>query len=195
MHATNNLAVLFDPPQPGSVEPNSEKTFGVCVKGLDLLKEGQSVSRLIEWIELIIILGARKIFFYEFLVHENIKRVLDYYEAKGIVQVTPTSLPGDFPNEPSLRHLFMNHKVKSYYALLSTTMQLLELLIKNKEYFGKHRIIFSIKEKQSLSLTTIAFIGICTSTTSWQCWTQMKYEIFNETHHEIQLINKNPMCY
>ena len=106
-HARNNLRIFHDV---SVTEAERKNRFGVCVKGLDLLHDDKS-TRLIEWIELLNILGADKIFFYEFTVHENVKKVLDYYSNKGIVHVTPLTLPGALPNEPILRHLFLGNKV------------------------------------------------------------------------------------
>lgn len=54
------------------------------MKGLDFLHEDLSV-RLVEWIELLNLLGADKVFFYELQVHPNISKVLKYYEQEGKV--------------------------------------------------------------------------------------------------------------
>ena len=70
------------------------KDFAVCVKGLNFPLEDLS-ARFIEWIELMSILGADKIFFYEYAVHHNVKRVLNHYIKKGIIDVTETTLPGN----------------------------------------------------------------------------------------------------
>lgn len=56
----------------------------MCVKGLDFLHEDLSV-RLVEWIELLNLLGADKVFFYELQVHPNISKVLRHYENEGKV--------------------------------------------------------------------------------------------------------------
>lgn len=76
-NATNNLKVIYE-------KPAEKKDFGVCVKGLDFLHEDLSV-RLVEWIELLNLLGADKVFFYELQVHPNISKVLKYYEQEGKV--------------------------------------------------------------------------------------------------------------
>lgn len=73
--AKNNLAVLYD-------KPDDKKKFAVCVKGLDFLDVDLSL-RLIEWIELLLILGVEKIYFYKLEVHPNVEAVLDYYEKIG----------------------------------------------------------------------------------------------------------------
>ncbi|XP_063833266.1 uncharacterized protein LOC135082401, partial [Ostrinia nubilalis] len=100
--ATNNLRVHYE-------RPAARKDFAVCVKGLDFLHEDLSV-RLVEWIELVRLLGADKIFFYELQVHPNITKVLDYYAARGDVTVTPITLPGGQPNLPGLQHMYLKKK-------------------------------------------------------------------------------------
>ncbi|XP_048512087.1 uncharacterized protein LOC105684351 isoform X2 [Athalia rosae] len=104
--ATNNLRVIYN-------KPPRKKDFAVCVKGLDFLHDDLSV-RLVEWIEMINLLGADKIFFYELQVHPNISKVLNYYEKQGKVHVTPLTLPGGQPNVPAFQHMYltkkMNHK-------------------------------------------------------------------------------------
>uniref|UniRef100_A0A2H1WBD4 Glycosyltransferase family 92 protein n=1 Tax=Spodoptera frugiperda TaxID=7108 RepID=A0A2H1WBD4_SPOFR len=104
--ATNNLRVHFDMPKP----PAQRKDFAVCVKGLDFLHEDLSV-RLVEWIELVRLLGADKIFFYELQVHPNITKVLDHYVQQGTVTVTPVTLPGGQPNLPGLQHMYLKKKL------------------------------------------------------------------------------------
>ena len=61
--STNNLRVIYN-------KPEKKKDFAVCVKGLDFLHEDLSV-RLVEWIELIGLLGADKIFFYQLQVRSD----------------------------------------------------------------------------------------------------------------------------
>ncbi|CAH1962938.1 unnamed protein product [Acanthoscelides obtectus] len=101
-NATNNLRVIYE-------RPREKKDFAVCVKGLDFLHEDLSV-RLVEWIELLNLLGADKVFFYELQVHPNISKVLRYYEQEGKVQVTPINLAGGQPNAPSFQHLYLTKK-------------------------------------------------------------------------------------
>ncbi|CAG5104374.1 Protein of unknown function [Cotesia congregata] len=102
--ATTNLRVIYNKPPEGK-----KKEFAVCVKGLDFLHEDLSV-RLVEWIELISILGADKIFFYELQVHPNITKVLEYYKKTGQVDVTPLTLPGGQPNIPTFQHIYLKKK-------------------------------------------------------------------------------------
>lgn len=84
--AHNNLWVIYN-------KPEHKKPFAVCVKGLDFPHVDLS-ARLVEWIELIGLLGAEKIFFYELQVHPNVTKVLQHYQRLGRIHVTPLSLPG-----------------------------------------------------------------------------------------------------
>ena len=54
--ATNNLRVTYNPLKEGE----KKKKFAVCVKGLDFPDKDIS-ERLMEWIELLNILGAEKV--------------------------------------------------------------------------------------------------------------------------------------
>ncbi|XP_015115753.1 uncharacterized protein LOC107040257 [Diachasma alloeum] len=100
--ARNNLRVIYN-------KPKVKKEFAVCVKGLDFLHEDLSV-RLVEWIELIGILGADKIYFYQLQVHPNMTKVLDYYQELGRIEVTPLTLPGGQPNVPAFQHMYLTKK-------------------------------------------------------------------------------------
>lgn len=100
---TNNLPVF-------NQRPESKKKFAVCVKGLDFPHEDISV-RLVEWIELLNLLGASKIFLYNLNVHENISKVLHYYSERGIVELIPLTLPGDQPNLPEYQHTYLKNRL------------------------------------------------------------------------------------
>ncbi|XP_039298427.1 uncharacterized protein LOC111057086 [Nilaparvata lugens] len=97
--AKNNLRVIYK-------KPYETKNFAVCVKGLDFSHSDLSV-RLVEWIELLGILGADKVFFYQFKVHSNISKVLKYYKKRNRIEVTHLTLPGGQPNIPALRSLYL----------------------------------------------------------------------------------------
>ncbi|KAA0185023.1 hypothetical protein HAZT_HAZT000208 [Hyalella azteca] len=103
--AVINLRVINNVPENGE-----KKEFAVCVKGLDYLNADLSV-RLVEWFEILHHLGADKIFLYEFEVHPNITKVLNYYKKRGMVEVTPITLPAYQPNIKGLRHIYVKKKV------------------------------------------------------------------------------------
>ncbi|XP_018006564.1 uncharacterized protein LOC108664482 [Hyalella azteca] len=86
-----------------------KRQYLVCVKGLNFIED---ISyRLIEWVELILILGATKIDFYVYHVHEATWNVLRYYEATGVAQIISMTLPGDQPNEPDARTRYLKEDV------------------------------------------------------------------------------------
>jgi len=106
--ASNNLRVTYNKPAEGE----EKKKFAVCVKGLDFPEDDLSI-RLTEWLEVLGSLGADKIFLYNLEVHPNITKVLDYYSKKGLVDVTPISLPGYQPNLPVLQHMYLKSKLNN----------------------------------------------------------------------------------
>lgn len=101
--ATNNIKIGYHPPE-------TKKDFAVCVKGLDFPYKDISV-RLVEWIELLLILGAEKIYFYNLQVHPRVEKTLKYLQSQGKVDFSPFNLPGHYPNQPLLRHLFLKQKI------------------------------------------------------------------------------------
>ena len=103
--ASNNLRVIYNKMAEGQ---QHKKSFAVCVKGLAFTNEDRSV-RLIEWFELLRLVGADKIFLYNLGVHPNISKVLNYYETKGYIDVRPISLPGGQPNIQPLQQLYLQY--------------------------------------------------------------------------------------
>ena len=99
--ASNSLRVFYNQLE------NAEKKnrFAVCVKASSF-NEDLSV-RLIEWIELLQLLGVHKTIFYSLYVHKNISQVLEYYKRRGKVEVLPFTYCEDQPNVPSLQHLYI----------------------------------------------------------------------------------------
>ncbi|XP_068228445.1 uncharacterized protein [Palaemon carinicauda] len=91
------------------LKQRKQKSFVVCVKGMDF---AQDLSvRLVEWLELLFILGADKVFFYKYSLHKNMERVLEYYEKMKKVEVVPLTLPGDQPNNVDLRRSYLKRAI------------------------------------------------------------------------------------
>lgn len=103
--STTNLRIIYNRPPDGKKDD-----FAVCVKGLDFLHEDLSV-RLVEWLELLFLLGADKVYLYDLEIHPNISKVLKYYEDIGKIEVTPITLPGEQPNLPGLIHMYLTKKL------------------------------------------------------------------------------------
>ncbi len=73
----NYLRVIYE-------KPIEKKLFGVCVQALRFSTTEYSV-RLIEWLELMRILGADKVFLYALSVNENMLKVLNYYSQQVFI--------------------------------------------------------------------------------------------------------------
>jgi hypothetical protein len=79
-NATNHLDVIYNFPLNGIKKP-----FAVCVKQLNFLDD--QTMQLIEWVEILSIHGADKIFIYVSKLHPNMIRTMKYYESIGKVKV------------------------------------------------------------------------------------------------------------
>lgn len=99
--ASNLLSVVYEVPE-------EKGEFAVCVKGLDFLTTDVSAN-LVEWLEILNLMGASKVFFYQLQVHPNIAKVLDYYKSLGRIHVTPMTLCGEQPNLPILQHAYLEN--------------------------------------------------------------------------------------
>ena len=90
--ATALLKVIYNRPE--GTEP--KKNFAVCVKGLDMPDDLS--LRLAEWIELVIAMGADKIFLYTYEVHPKVAELLEVFASEGKIDLRPITLPGAQPN-------------------------------------------------------------------------------------------------
>ncbi|KAK4877832.1 hypothetical protein RN001_010338 [Aquatica leii] len=107
-NATNALTVFYNKPK------ETKHDFAICVKGMDFLLEDIS-SILTEWIEMMTLLGAHKIFMYNFNVHPNVSKVLNYYEDHGRVEVIPLTLPAGQPNTLYWQHIYFENEVMNKF--------------------------------------------------------------------------------
>jgi hypothetical protein len=57
------------------------------------------------------IVGAKKVFLYNLETHPNITKVLNYYQQENVVDLTTITLPGNQPNLPGFRHLYLKNKL------------------------------------------------------------------------------------
>ncbi|CAL4168440.1 unnamed protein product, partial [Meganyctiphanes norvegica] len=100
----NVLRVINNQP-----EGETKKDFAVCLKGFDFVNYDISIY-LVEWLELISLLGIHKVYLYNLNLHPNMSKVLNYYRNRGLVHVTPLTLAGNVPNIPKLQHDFLESK-------------------------------------------------------------------------------------
>ena len=64
---------------------DSRQDFALCVKGL-YYPFKTPVRKIVEWIELNLMLGAKKIFMYVITISEELTTILHQYTAKGLVR-------------------------------------------------------------------------------------------------------------
>ena len=72
---TNNLKVINNHLPPGE----KKKDFIVCLKPFEFTYDDVSL-RLVEWFEMIKLLGADQVWSYNFTNHENVAKVAEYYK-------------------------------------------------------------------------------------------------------------------
>lgn len=138
-NATNNLKIIYDVPKHGKTK---KKDFGVCVKGLLFPREDLSV-RLAEWIEMIQLVGGDKVYLYTLQAHQNITKVLSYYEEKEMVSNRMTTLAGGRPNQPSLQYLYVTKMIN--YKRLDEILLYNDCFYRNM-YKYRHIAFFDIDE-------------------------------------------------
>lgn len=103
--ATNNLKVIYNLPSSFTKKP-----FAVCTKHLDFIED--QTPQIVEWIEILSILGADQIFIYVINIHPNMMKTLQYYEAQGKVKVEMMTEPRGLPNRnESLTQWFQNELI------------------------------------------------------------------------------------
>lgn len=108
-NASHSLTIRPEYGEEISVERKRRQEFTLCIKGLDF---DEDISRkLIAFVELHRILGAKLFYFYVFNVHENVLKVLRLYERSNVVRWFALDLPGDLPNEKSTRRRFFGEDI------------------------------------------------------------------------------------
>ncbi len=73
------------------------KTVAVCTRGM-MFRDPSITYRIVEWLELLSILGADKVFMYLYGLPREIMRTLKYYENRGLVTLTKWSMSGHAPS-------------------------------------------------------------------------------------------------
>ncbi|XP_054088592.1 uncharacterized protein LOC105208718 isoform X2 [Zeugodacus cucurbitae] len=106
--ATNILRVRYERPTGNETQLG----FAVCVKGLDYPYADMG-PRLVEWLEMQRLLGARKVITYKLALHPNLERVLEHYVAEGFVEVHPLSMGSEMVNKPLYLHDYLRASIQN----------------------------------------------------------------------------------
>ena len=89
-NASNNLKIIHNKPK-----LKEKKTIGTCTL-LYYYKDFNNTMKLVEWIELVLLLGSDQIIFYVFEVHPEIIKVLKYYQtATDKITIELLTIPDD----------------------------------------------------------------------------------------------------
>ena len=89
--AKNKLDIIYNLPK-----SKSKKSFAVCVKELEFMDDQSKM--IIEWIEILSLLGADKIFVYVIEIHPNMMKTLRFYEKQGKVKIEMYKEPEGLPS-------------------------------------------------------------------------------------------------
>lgn len=103
--ATNNLQIIRNYP-----ESDKKGQIAICVKALNF--QDDITMKLVEWMEVIKLLGADKVFFYVVSVHENVMKALRFYEKLRNVKLefigTPEGLPATSTQKYQIEVILFN---------------------------------------------------------------------------------------
>lgn len=113
--ASNYLRVIYNPPEIGKVKP-----VGVCVRLYDFT-EDRTVT-IVEWIEILQLLGVDKVFVYVINVHPRMMKALEFYEIAGKVKVERISMPEGLPDRNRSQTQSYQNDVISYNDCLYKNM-------------------------------------------------------------------------
>ena len=106
------MKVHFDLPENGT----ARKDFIVCLNMVEFLDYDYS-NRLLEWLELLFLLGADHVWTYWTKNHPNVERVFKYYERKGKLSLNKFSNPGPEANHRLLRHFMRQTRRAQTYDM------------------------------------------------------------------------------
>eukprot|EP00095_Tigriopus_kingsejongensis_P007680 maker-scaffold2627_size13811-snap-gene-0.5 protein:Tk07680 transcript:maker-scaffold2627_size13811-snap-gene-0.5-mRNA-1 annotation:"hypothetical protein EAI_08693" len=82
--------------------------IGMCVKPLFYPFEDKSMV-IMEWLETVFALGARKAHVYYLALAPSNLRVLQYYEKLGKIELLPITWPGEMPMTPHAQTQYINN--------------------------------------------------------------------------------------
>lgn len=162
--ASNNLKVIYNPK---SKVDNMKKPFAVCVKDLDFMDD--QTKQIVEWIEILSLLGADKFFIYVINIHPNMMRTLEYYEKIGKVQVEKITEPEGVPtrkesvtqwlqNEMTSLNDCMYKNMYAYDFLLPLDIDEIVMPVKDEDRTWKDLLIREVASSQNQNEISPAYV-------------------------------------
>ncbi|XP_037931752.1 uncharacterized protein LOC119666542 [Teleopsis dalmanni] len=173
--ASNTITIYYDPLPKDKVRNG----FAVCVKNLFFPIVDHS-ARVVEWLELLRLLGVTKVYMYDLYSHPNLTKVLNYYEEDGFVEVTPITHANGEPQFPHYYHLawsitklsnilheliayndcFYKHMYRYDYIALIDTDEVLMPLDPLSNWHDIVEVVRSAEEKNRHNFTNICFRNV-----------------------------------
>ncbi|KAJ6219222.1 hypothetical protein RDWZM_005034 [Blomia tropicalis] len=134
----NVLRVIYNLPK----KRFKKQSIGICVQAFRFSTYDVSV-RLVEWLEMVKILGADQVYFYVYGATENMMKVLRHYKKEGFVNWRQLTLPGEQVNVPSLYNYYYNKLREDFWP--QELIELNDCLYRNI-YRHKYLIVKDIDE-------------------------------------------------
>lgn len=125
--ASNNLKVIYNRHSEVVDSSSMKKPFAVCVKNLDFMDD--QTKQVVEWIEILSLLGADKFFIYVINIHPNLMRTLKYYEKMGKVKVEMITEPPGVPTRNESLFQWLQNEMASLNDCLYKNMYAYDFLL------------------------------------------------------------------
>ena len=106
--ATVNLPVIRNQEKP-------RRDFAVCASTCVPCFDTDLSIRIVEWLELLYILGADKVYVYDKGLHPNVTAVFEYYQSLGKLELTKQTLAGEPKSLAETNRIARNHGTKGFY--------------------------------------------------------------------------------
>ena len=91
-------------PSKGNLTSTRDENYDVaiCLPPLYYYTQDKSLQ-MVEWFEMLRAMEASKVFIYAYDVHPNVRKVLKYYESRGMASLTYFHNPPPYVDTPILR--------------------------------------------------------------------------------------------
>ncbi|KAG5667358.1 hypothetical protein PVAND_015341 [Polypedilum vanderplanki] len=166
-----------------------KKHFIVSVKQLDFVKDIS--MQLIEWLEILKILGVDKVEIFVVYAHKNVIRTLKFYNDEGFVNLKFIKFPRELPNNPYKNyHQYRHNQLICYHDTFYENINLYEFYIP----MDIDEIILPIREEdktwQDLLKRTIEKSR--NDTIDYECYTAINQYFLLKNVHENETIKGIP---
>lgn len=162
--ARNLLRIIDEQPVDGV-----KKSFGVCSKIL-LFEDREFAFKFIEWVHMLRILGAEKIYFYGAEFHPDMEIVFDYFKKKNFIEKWQFFSPSDFhyttkrgSSKSFVERNFLTdcfHRIRNFYeyvVILDPDEVIMPVSETDKNWFDLFEHFKALPKRDSYSSTNIYY--------------------------------------